>query len=211
MSLLTITICEAKGTTATCPNLAKVNDIDDLLFQFYSNLDNQCLFEMPTEELEKIWGIRVLDYVNRSYDEKDILNREYQRIRKNEDGFFVSKRNYEHGISAFDISLTDRYIDKNKGWGSSVGKGQFPKLLPPPQIVNDFFDFPYVEDFHVSLSGKIALLVIPKDTVYHKNSQYFWLNKSLSDHQPVLFIRAGFLPKPGSITLYSEARILDFK
>ena len=41
-----------------CKNLAKIKGIDDLLFQMHSNLDSYCLFEMPTEELERIGGSR---------------------------------------------------------------------------------------------------------------------------------------------------------
>ena len=53
---------EAGMGKRTCKNLGKVGDLDDLLFQMYSNLDSHCLFEMPVGELERIWGIPVYDY-----------------------------------------------------------------------------------------------------------------------------------------------------
>lgn len=203
-----ITVCGAKETVmGTCKNLDKVDDIDDLLFQFYSNIDNQCLFEMPTEELEKIWGIRVLDYVDLSFEEKSQLNVEFKNIKRNEEGIFIAKENYEQSIPAFHIHLADKYRKKNNGWGGSVGKGQYPKLLPSPEIVSDFFQDSSESRRQIHGSWSI----IPKDTVYHKYSQYYWLNKANSDKQPVLLFETNFLPRPARMILYSEAQILDFK
>lgn len=207
-----ITICEAKETTTnSCQNLGKVKDIDDLLFQFYSNIDSQCLFEMPTEELEKVWGIRVLDYINASSDKLNELNKEVKRIRKNEEGIFVRKVNFEQDISAFNIHLTDKYRDQNQGWGGAVGKGQFPKLLPPPQVVSDFVEPNNLVDLLNEPDIRGEWPIIPQNTVYQKYSKYYWINKSQSDKQPVLFFKTDFFPSPQGLTLYSEARILDFK
>lgn len=205
---LVTTICEAKTTTEPCQNLGKVNDIDDLLFQFYSNIDNQCLFEMPTEELEKIWGIRIVNYdVNSSSEEKNNSNIELQRIKKMEDGFFIRKVNYEQNIPAFDIYMTEKYRNKNKGWGGSVSKGQFPKLLPPPERVHAFLDNPHWRRPHIQ--GQLP--TIPKNTVYEQYSKYYWVNGDRLEKQPVLFIETGLFPKPMNIILYSQAKILDFK
>lgn len=211
ISLSITPISEAKETNMrTCNNLHKVKDIDDLLLQFYSNIDNQCLFDMPTQELEKIWGIRVLDYIATSPEKRGALrgnlNREVQKIRANGKGLFVKKVDFEHGVVAFDINLTNKYLEENEGWGGSVGKGKFPELLPPPQRVNDLYE-DTLEDMYIPGSKPIA----PKGTVYEKYSKYYWLNKAQADNQPVLFIETLGLPRVLGITFYSQARILDFK
>lgn len=180
-----------------------MKDIDDLLFQFYSNIDSQCLFEMPTEELEKVWGIRVLDYINASSDKLNELNIKANKASENEESFFVRKADFEQGISAFYIDLTDKYRDKNRGWGGSVGKGQFPELLPPPQVINKPFN-PKIRPF---IDGNEP--IIPKDTVYQKYSNYYWLNKFQLDNQPVLFFKTDFFPTPSGLTFYSQALILN--
>jgi len=46
--------------TAPCKGLKPYNNLDELLYQFYINLDSDCLFEMSVEELEKIWGVKIL-------------------------------------------------------------------------------------------------------------------------------------------------------
>lgn len=75
---------------------------------------------MPSEELEKIWGIKKLDYIGKSSDKKNKLNREFHLIVENKDGLFLTKEDFEHGIPAFYIHLTEKYTDKNKGWGGSI-------------------------------------------------------------------------------------------
>ena len=91
-----------------CKNLAKIKGIDDLLFQMYSNLDSYCLFEMPTEELERIWGIPVLDFTDLKYDKRfdaiDSLNTLY--VRRYDDYEQKQKRELI-------ISMTDTYVEKN--------------------------------------------------------------------------------------------------
>lgn len=199
------TISEAKETTmSTCKNLQKVKDIDDLLFQFYSNLDSQCLFAMPTQKLEKIWGIRVLDYIGASSDKVNDLNIESQERWENKEGLFVSKENFEQGIPAFHIRVTHKYVDKNKGWGGSAGKGQYPKFLPAPQIVNKHVD---ESDQKPRIHGSRP--IIPKNTVYEKYSRYYWVNRSNSNEQPVLLLETNYLPDPIHIILYSQAKILN--
>lgn len=205
-SLFTITSCEAKETNmGTCKNLHKVKDIDDLLFQFYSNIESQCLFEMPTQELEKIWGIRILDYIGASSDKKDKLNIEYHLTWENKDGLFLTKEDFERGIPAFSINITKKYRNDNAGWGGSIGQGQFPKLLPPPFIINKPFD-PFIKP-HIEGRKPIT----PKNTVYEIHSQYYWLNKERIDQLPVLFAYTDIFPSISSFVLYSKASILNIK
>lgn len=200
--------CEAEETANShCNNLHQVKDIDDLLLQFYSNIDNQCLFEMPTQQLEKIWRVRILDYVNADSKKISDLNTEFHRIIENEQSLFICKKDFEQGVIALDINLTNEYIKQNTGWGGLISKGQYPKLLPLPQVVSVFFDEPY-EILPVIHSTRPH---IPKDTIYREYSYYYWLNKAQLDNQPVLFFETGFFPKPMSMTFYSQARILDYK
>lgn len=49
---------EAGMGKTTCKNLGKVGDLDDLLFQMYSNLNSHCLFEMPVGGLNGFGGFR---------------------------------------------------------------------------------------------------------------------------------------------------------
>ncbi len=51
----------AKVKDGDCKGLRKVTDVDDLLKQFYDNIDSDCLFQIGTDDLEKIWGIKVFD------------------------------------------------------------------------------------------------------------------------------------------------------
>ena len=92
----------------TCKNLGKVGDLDDLLFQMYSNLDSHCLFEMPVGELERIWGIPVVDFTDSKYDKRfdaiDSLNTLY--VRRYDDYEQKQKRELI-------ISMIDTYVEKN--------------------------------------------------------------------------------------------------
>ena len=75
----------------TCKNLGKVGDLDDLLFQMYSNLDSHCLFEMPVGELERIWGIPVYDYTPPTDTASEEVNR--RNIKKRDE--YALKRQAE--------------------------------------------------------------------------------------------------------------------
>lgn len=207
--LLSITFSEAKEKQInSCQNLGKVNDIDELLFQFYSNVDNQCLFEISTEELEKIWGIKVLNYISSSDVEKNILNTKFSDLIDNEDSIFVRKVNFEHGIHALEIYITNKYREENNGWGGSIGRGQFPKLLPPPLVITDE---QAVEMLYRRPPMDYFIDLTDKDTVYKSFSKYIWMNKSQSNKNPVLLFTTGVFPRPMNMSLYSEARVLDFE
>ena len=155
----------------TCKNLAKIKGIDDLLFQMYSNLDSYCLFEMPTEELERIWGIPVLDFTDSKYDKRfdaiDSLNTLY--VRRYDDYEQKQKRELI-------ISMTDTYVEKNTPfWGGSIAQGQLPALLPKPIVITPISDpnapAP-IFDFGFGLRFK------EPENIYESSSYYIWLNKS---------------------------------
>lgn len=176
----------------TCKNLAKIKGIDDLLFQMYSNLDSYCLFEMPTEELERIWGIPVLDFTDSKYDKRfdaiDSLNTLY--VRRYDDYEQKQKRELI-------ISMTDTYVEKNTPfWGGSIAQGQLPALLPKPIVITPISDpnapAP-IFDFGFGLRFK------EPENIYESSSYYIWLNKSERPEEfPALVIEtssyAGSMP-----------------
>ena len=155
----------------TCKNLAKIKGIDDLLFQMYSNLDSYCLFEMPAGELERIWGIPVLDFTDSKYDKRfdaiDSLNTLY--VRRYDDYEQKQKRELI-------ISMTDTYVEKNTPfWGGSIAQGQLPAQLPKPIVITPISDpnapAP-IFDFGFGLRFK------EPENIYESSSYYIWLNKS---------------------------------
>lgn len=66
VSLLVLLLCSvpamADAEEGPCKGLKPFNNIDELLYQFYINLDSDCLFETPAEELEKIWDTKILSF-----------------------------------------------------------------------------------------------------------------------------------------------------
>jgi len=52
----------ADPKTTPCKGLKPFNNLDELLYQFYINLDSDCLFKMPVAELEKVWKTKIASY-----------------------------------------------------------------------------------------------------------------------------------------------------
>jgi len=119
--------------TAPCKGLKPYNNIDELLYQFYINIDSDCLFKMPIEELEKIWDTKILVPVDlegrfhRTYDASEFRNKPYRTER---DGFYITAlRGGRPGYNQFWIRLTSEYGPKSGGLYAS---GEYPKFLPKP-------------------------------------------------------------------------------
>lgn len=71
----------AEPQTAPCKGLKPYNNLDELLYQFYINLDSECLFEMKVEDLEKAWGVKILNDDNLSngdYSRTDFIDKPYR-------------------------------------------------------------------------------------------------------------------------------------
>lgn len=196
MFLSIINICEAKGV---CKNLSKVNDIDELLFQFYTHIDNQCLFEMPVEELEKAWGIPVFEYDSEKWK---VIGKDVSQLTTEGDGFYVIKQLLKNNVSVFYIKLTNRYKKKNQGYGGSLSKGQYPKLLPAPQII--------VNEGRINPpdSGE-SMFPIPENTIYQQQTGYYWINQMQSDEQPILFFLTDYFRYPVIMGFYSQAKTIE--
>ena len=123
--------------TAPCKGLKPFNNIDELLYQFYINMESDCLFEMSVEELEKVWGIKILDQkdgppTQEYYDlikGADFRGKPYLSAQ---DAFYVRisrKHKDEKKVSGFFIQMTDYYFER---YGSLFPPDSPPQLLPPP-------------------------------------------------------------------------------
>ena len=191
----------------TCKNLGKVGDLDDLLFQMYSNLDSHCLFEMPVGELERIWGIPVYDYTLPTDTASEEVNR---RNSEEMDGYTLKRQadqdKYRNRLYWEVIkSLTKSTDTKNivtfdirsaKDYGVFM-QGKYPKFLPPPIIKEPeseyFMDPPYVdhelEGYTPPTEFERNGFLPPSDTVYKQNTEYFWLNPGRDVKLPYLTLR----------------------
>lgn len=85
ISLLPSTVQAEEGYLAPineaktpCKGLKPYNNIEELLYQFYINLDSGCVFRIPIVELEKIWNTKIL--VLRMHNDNDKKNKEDAHI-----------------------------------------------------------------------------------------------------------------------------------
>ena len=125
--------------TVPCKGLKPYNNLDELLYQFYINLESDCLFEMPVEELEKVWGIKILSdkrvqgeahYKLRM--SADFKNKPY---KSEKDAFFVAVQRPFRSKSdenVFYLIITKEYYEKH---ATLFPDGNFPKMLPAPFAV----------------------------------------------------------------------------
>ena len=200
---------EAGMGKTTCKNLGKVGDLDDLLFQMYSNLDSHCLFEMPVGELERIWGIPVYDYTLPTDTASEEVNR--RNIKKRDE--YALKRQADQDKYKrlhWEVIKSNNYDPDNEGEIKNVVfetfsakdygvfmQGKYPKFLPPPIIKEPeseyFMDPPYVnhevEGYTPPTEFERNGFIPPSDTVYKQNTEYFWLNPGRDVKLPYLTLR----------------------
>ncbi|MFC2415387.1 hypothetical protein [Neisseria elongata] len=200
---------EAGMGKTTCKNLGKVGDLDDLLFQMYSNLDSHCLFEMPVGELERIWGIPVYDYTPPTDTASEEVNR--RNIKKRDE--YALKRQADQDKYKrlhWEVIKSNDYDPDNEGEIKNVVfeifsakdygvfmQGKYPKFLPPPIIKEPeseyFMDPPYVnhevEGYTPPTEFEKNGFLPPSDTVYKQNTEYFWLNPGRDVKLPYLTLR----------------------
>ena len=118
---------------ALCKGLKPYNNLDELLYQFYINLDDDCLFNMPVEELEKIWDTNILSYDRRKKGETItqmranpvFLDKLYESEK---DAFYLEHDTF--GPISFHVFITKEYYEKH---ATLFPDGSFPKLLPEPK------------------------------------------------------------------------------
>jgi hypothetical protein len=119
------------GIPPECKNLARVGDIDDLLYQLYSNIDSYCLFEIPADRLETIWGIPVLDFLNADDRQRAKLERRLKDEIKDQ-GLLYVEREMEKADRVPSLDIQFAYSDSRPDFGGSLTKGTYPQSLPEP-------------------------------------------------------------------------------
>ena len=124
---------DSKEAISPCKGLKPFNNIDELLYQFYINLDDDCLFNMPVEELEQIWDTKILSYDRRKKGETITQMRAnpafYDKLYESEkDTFYLERDTF--GLISFRIFITKEYYEKH---ATLFPDGSFPKLLPEPR------------------------------------------------------------------------------
>lgn len=191
----------------TCRNLHKVSDVDDLLKQLYDNIDSYCLFDMPTEELESIWGVKVFDFSNvDNISESRALVEEYHVYNRNNDTFFITKQKNENSVYLM-ISPTEVYVNKTNGiWLGNMGLGKFPADLPAPSKIHRM---PH-EVSLPNVSSDFKPRPSPKNSVYDTWSFYYWWQGELEMSKPFLVIETGMDNVPASPVLYQNGYNYNF-
>jgi len=132
--------------SAPCRGLKPYENLDDLLYQIYINLDSDCLFKTPLDELEKAWDTKICHTLGYGYCE--LITTDFSRFfnknhrffngkpyKTERDGFYIvaSTRNNEpYAETGFTIVMTDEYYQRTDGHFYSFGV--YPKILPGPQI-----------------------------------------------------------------------------
>ena len=120
-----------------CTDLKKVNNLDEMLYQFYVNLDSGCLFTMPLVELEKAWGIKILSEERLqpgqtlfAYPElRNSVDFRGKPYHSEGDAFYVEADRRNNRTSEFVIYITEAYY---RAHATLFPEGNYPKLLPEP-------------------------------------------------------------------------------
>lgn len=111
--------------------LHKVESKDDLILQMFETaLEDDCLYVYEPEELEKIWGIPVFNFVpsgwRPSIDPPRLLNKDIESRL----GLYVEKKTMPSGNVFFDLNMTLKEFSKH--W-TLFPERRFPRSLPRPK------------------------------------------------------------------------------
>lgn len=127
---------------APCKGLKPYNNFDELLYQFYINLDSDCIFLMSLSELEEVWATEIWGFdMDRKRAMSEQAYREFARKPCDTNrGAFIIEANRIQGPSINGKLLIDRFVVK-PAMGCSKEKGgilghksreEDPfKMLPP--------------------------------------------------------------------------------
>jgi len=169
--------------TAPCKGLKPYNNLDELLYQFYINLDSDCLFKMPVEELEKIWGIKILNEERANpetystFSELEFYDKPY---KSEKDAFFVGTFRGKDNTNVFWVNITKKYFEK---YATLFPDGNFPKLIPEPLKKS------YVWRPSIRPSGHpFRMPEKPRNQGVYRmtNYKYYWLN---SNRTSMIYLR----------------------
>ena len=113
VSTVEVIITDDETINTTCKSLKPFDNIDELLYQFYINLDSDCLFTTPLAELEKAWDIKI-DSQERidagQYDINDFYKKPY---KSEKDAFYVKASRGEKDIHPILNLKSQKNITKN--------------------------------------------------------------------------------------------------
>ena len=161
-------IAQDKG----CTDLKKVNNLDELLYQFYINLDSDCLFTMPLSELEEVWGFKILTRENLQPGQK-VFDVRYgsgfagKSYSSEVDAFFVEfNPKVNSRPKEFEIIITEAYFNRH---GTLFPEGNYPKLLPEPKLKLLGLLRPTSYSYG-------AFPPLKNVGEYFRRSHYYWLN-----------------------------------
>lgn len=177
-----------------CTNFKKVMDLDELLNQFYSNLERDCLFVTPLSELEKAWDIEILDEDRLSKEGnfmKLVVGFSDKPYRTSSDAFYLSLSS-KHPRK-FTIYITNAYYFKHQ---TLFPNGNFPLLLPKPaqqmdREPNTFTSCIRDYDFETrEHSG-----------VYEKSKVYYWVS---NDQKRMILMHSDRRASISKIEVYEE-------
>ena len=130
----------------TCRDLHKVADLKDLLQQIYANLDSHCLFDTPTAELEKTWGIPIINLESLGMISADYEERWEKRksIDEKENTLFITKQDFRDGPQ-FVIEMSKSYQEQHGAFAlescpppKSPLESCSPPELPQPETLESF-------------------------------------------------------------------------
>ncbi|WP_143325945.1 hypothetical protein [Vandammella animalimorsus] len=189
---------------AACKNLAPIKDIDDLLYQMYSNLDSQCLFEMPTSELEEIWGIRIFDLTgpHGSKKREAQLKAYHQHHANGVNGVFMVKSDGEpsSGQLLRIEAATHAANGMNNKFGGSLGELRLPVQLPPPNRSHQMHPLAWPDAMPENLGSNAT--PTPKHidkSEYDVFTDYFWFTAPPNPKNPLLIIKTHHIHEPDQI------------
>lgn len=129
----------SSGEETPCRGLKPFKNIDELLYQFYINLDSDCLFKMPVAELEKIWGIKILSRERLKegqglYQIEKTSDFYYKPYNSDKDAFYLvsSPSLRQPEMNYFRIAITRAYYNRHH---TIFPDAKFPKSLPEPLAI----------------------------------------------------------------------------
>ena len=161
-----------------CRGLKPFNNLDELLYQFYINLDRDCLFDMPVKELKKLWDTDILIQGQKNPGWEDFRNKPY---KSEKDAFFIEVSHHpDSSKNEFKIVITREYYQKHV---TLFPNGNYPNLLPEPESRRN-------------PPGHIGDIYAPRPKPKYRGryllsySSYYWENRSTM-HQILMEGRNG--------------------
>lgn len=88
--------------SGTCEDLYPIKSFDDLMFQLYSHLDDDCLYLMPMAELSEKLGIGVVPY---SFNRGKVMEGKDTPYRNFRDGIWLEKMDIGKEITPSQLTL----------------------------------------------------------------------------------------------------------